>query len=618
MTPERTGALLDSIRTGGVFEATKAAAELRRRPSASSERSALLELLELGDVLGRLTAGYALSRRPGAEVDRALLTLLGSEEVSLRETAALAFSERDLFSPAIRALRRTRAEGGFAGMLAELALEEWSRPFERASEAPQDGMLSGRATGLRVAQVFLQGRIDGGLNDAGAGDGGGLATLVVHLSQALGRRVEIDHAFTITRAFRDEHARASQHRLHEPIGSNASIERVPFGPDGYLATADMWPHRAEIERGLERTLRRLLPVDVVHLRFADVGTFAAARVCRRLGIPVCFTLAADPHVVIRAAERAGTLDRATFADMNGREHYLLRAHLVESMLEQAEGLVLFPRENGETDLVDLLGIDPQSSQRRRFRTVSEGISLQAIDEAARACSTDPEPAVWGNLRAAIDCLPSERAGLPLLLSVGRYHRVKGFDRLLEAWAGDPTLFAAFNLVLVGGNLKHPTGEEATVVRALREVEQRHPHASASLIQLGHRSHDEVTQLLHAARFGIGGAVAPNGVYACASDKEEFGLALLEALAVGLTVVAPQTGGPATYIRDGVTGILADTTSIDDLRRGLDSASALRNDQARAATAAALVRSRFSVDAMAAELTSVYLELAEPGRLEVAA
>jgi glycosyltransferase involved in cell wall biosynthesis len=108
------------------------------------------------------------------------------------------------------------------------------------------------------------------------------------------------------------------------------------------------------------------------------------------------------------------------------------------------------------------------------------------------------------------------------------------------------------------------------------------------------------------------------VYACASDKEEFGLALLEALAVGLPVAAPRTGGPPTYVEDGVTGVLVETTSIEELRRGLRQAASLREDETRAARAAALVRSRFSIDVMATQLTRLYTELAGVESLEEAA
>ncbi len=609
--------LAGAIRSGGVLDALRAAAELRRLPAARVDPRPLLRTaIGSGDVLARAASGYALGRRPEAAVDRALLALLQDDEPTLREVAALTLADRRPWWPALPALRREAAGGGFGGMLAELAVEEWSRGTSR--EAPARGLHEGPrfGSGLRVAQVVLQGRLDAGLRDPGAGDGGGLTTLVVHLSRALGRRPEVDHVVTVTRAFADEHAAASHELPYEPIDERSSIHRVAFGPDRYLATAEMWPYRREAERALEDTLRRLLPLDVVHLRFADVGTFAAARACRRLGLPVCFTLAADPHVVIRGAEGSGALSRETFAEADRRDHLLFRAHLVETMLEQAEGLVAFPRQEGEADLQELLGLDRTHRVARGIRTVSEGVSLRTLDRAAHAAGA--EPSAGRQLRAAVSELPRDRAGLPLVISVGRFHRVKGFPRLVEAWAGDQGLFTAFNLAIVGGNLEHPTEEERGVLDALRDVERRLPWLRSGLLLLGHRPHDAVAELLHAARSGVSGAVAPHGVYACASAKEEFGLALLEALAVGLPVVAPRLGGPATYVDDGTTGVLVDTSSLDDLRRGLNEAAGLREDEGRAATASALVRSRFSIDAMAGQLTRLYVELAEAERLDEAA
>lgn len=608
--PAAASELVAAVGGGGVLEAIRAAAILRRRPLRGAELPLLLELISHGDVLARASAAYALSRSPGPRVDRVLTSLLRADEPTVREAAALALGGRGRPSTEA-ALVETAAAGGFGGMLAELALEDPLPMAPPPRPAPRS------QPGLRVAQVVLQGRIDGALQDTGAGDGGGLATLVVHLSRALGRRPEIAHAATITRAFHDPHARASHHLLREPLGEGAAIERIAFGPPGYLAASEMWRHRRELERALEQALRRLLPLDVVHLRFADVGTLAAARACRRLGIPVCFTLAADPHVVLRAAERAGTLDRETFPEANDREHYLFRAHVVESLLEAAEGLVVFPRADAAADLRDLLGIAPSAVGGRPLRPISEGVSLRTLDRGARTAGRG-EPEVARDLRLASETLPRGRAALPLLLSVGRFHRVKGFHRLLEAWAGDPRLFASFNLALVGGNLERPTGEEQAVLRSLRAVTERLPQARDGLLLLGHRSHDEVAALLHLARAGPPGIAAPGAVYACASDKEEFGLALLEALGAGLVVVAPAGAGPDTFVDHGSTGFLVDTTSVEELRAGLHTAAAIREDDARAARAAALVRSRFSIDGMAEELTSLYLDLAAPRVLEAAA
>ncbi|HXH87172.1 MAG TPA: glycosyltransferase [Gaiellaceae bacterium] len=69
-------------------------------------------------------------------------------------------------------------------------------------------------------------------------------------------------------------------------------------------------------------------------------------------------------------------------------------------------------------------------------------------------------------------LQQARQGQPLLVSVGRLHRVKGLSLLLEAWAGDDELFETLNLVIVGGGLEQPTAEESLVLRQFDEVGSR--------------------------------------------------------------------------------------------------------------------------------------------------
>ena len=58
-----------------------------------------------------------------------------------------------------------------------------------------------RRSGLRIVQVYMPGYLDAGLQRAGAGDGGGLATLLVHLSAALAAHPAVAQVTTLTRAF---------------------------------------------------------------------------------------------------------------------------------------------------------------------------------------------------------------------------------------------------------------------------------------------------------------------------------------------------------------------------------------------------------------------------------
>jgi glycosyltransferase involved in cell wall biosynthesis len=183
--------------------------------------------------------------------------------------------------------------------------------------------------------------------------------------------------------------------------------------------------------------------------------------------------------------------------------------------------------------------------------------------------------------------------------------VKGFPRLVEAWAGDPWLSDRFNLVLVGGDLHDPSREEQAVIDAIDAVISGHPAARSGLVLLGGRPHEQITHLLAITRHGSRGVAGAAGVYACASAKEEFGVAILEALASGLPVVAPAGGGPDSYLESGVTGVLVEPVSVDALRIGLHQAARLAGDERRAARAEALVRERYAIEPMAAALAESY-------------
>jgi glycosyltransferase involved in cell wall biosynthesis len=583
---------------GSVLEAVTAALALRRTAVEAGARRRIAAAARDGDPMSRLLALHALSPARDGRSARLLLDALTSSDRGRREHAAWVLGDRVRDGRALGPLRTLAAGGGFAGMLAGLTLERWlRRPSPFAAGLPRQGARGG----LRIAQVSLQGRLDAGLRGAGAGDGGGLATLLVSLTHALDAHPGVSEVVTFTRAFEDPSLPGVYSADVEPIGGSSRIERLRFGPGGYLPTPSQWQYRPEIEAALARSVARLRPFDVVHLRFADVGTLAAARVFRRLGVPVVFTLAPDPHSVLREEEAAGRIDRESFPAADLEQHYSFRAWLVDWMLREADALAILPRPGIEQELSSLLGPSFGSVRSDRLWTIPEGI---AIDAAAQRPVSVGGAAV-DSLGEAIRALPQARRGLPLILTVARLHRVKGIPQLVEAWAGDPELHAGFNLVVVGGDLEHPTPEERVVLDEVDAVCARLPHARTGLALLGHRPHDEVPQILRAAAHGIPGAVGPGGVYACPSRKEEFGLALLEALGAGLSVVGPDHGGPPAYIEDGRTGFLADTTDLQSLRTGLARAASARLDPARAARARSLVRTRFTVNAMADRLVSMY-------------
>src|SRR5699024_7945750 len=131
---------------------------------------------------------------------------------------------------------------------------------------------------------------------------------------------------------------------------------------------------------------------------------------------------------------------------------------------QASALVVFPRPDLQRDLAALLHVGPDEP----VHAVPEGIDVEALDEADRQVAlaldgSEPGPAVasaLAELDALLAALPEERRDLPLVLSVGRMHPVKGMATLARAWADHPELARRSNLLIVGGDLEHPSHDEA--------------------------------------------------------------------------------------------------------------------------------------------------------------
>ena len=502
-------------------------------------------------------------------------------------------------------------------MMAELALEAWLTEVPelswRAGKDMADHLIwlskkpdirlrqKRNAAGLRIAQVLMQGRVDAALSAAASGDGGGLITLQVGLTRELARHDSVSEVHLVTRSFHGDSSVFA--RRSEPIGERGFVSRIPFGPSEYLPRDEMWAHRAQLERELRSFLAEHGPFDALHLRFADVGTFAAARIARDLDIPLVFTLAPDPHSVIAAEEASGDLTRENFAQVEQAKHYLFRAWLVDHMLDRADRLALLPRQDQREQFRHLLNIDIETSDR--FVVIPEGVDLAVAEAAASDVLAIRQgarvPKVLSELEQAIRALPRSRQGLPLLISAGRFSTVKGFDRTVAAWSGDASLSSRFNLVIVGGNLGNPSAEERVVSAAIAT----RAGDAEGLILLGGRSHREVALLLAAAAHGLPGTVGDDGVYVCASAKEEFGLAIVEALAAGLPVVAPKVGGPATYVDHRFTGYLADTMDVNDISRGIHWADGARRSEVRSDAAKRMVRSDYSLSSMASELVEIY-------------
>jgi glycosyltransferase involved in cell wall biosynthesis len=200
-------------------------------------------------------------------------------------------------------------------------------------------------------------------------------------------------------------------------------------------------------------------------------------------------------------------------------------------------------------------------------------------------------------------------GLPFILNVGRLNRLKGQASLVRAWAGSQ-ISKTYNLILIGGSLDRPGTEERAVINEIDSIMAEHPELGGRFAHVGGMPNQLVREF--EARAPDPGQIHPD-IYVCSSLKEEFGLAILEAMSAGFLCFGPINGGVSSYIEEGVCGFLIDTSTPEGIRSGLErvlldgtySPEGLREI---AASGKALVSNGYTLDRTARELSSLYLDV----------
>ena len=181
----------------------------------------------------------------------------------------------------------------------------------------------------------------------------------------------------------------------------------------------------------------------------------------------------------------------------------------------------------------------QLSSRRPTFVVAPGTRPPGegsrADEGNRFASNGRPPAVTGGSPALLD-LPTD---VPIVGLVGRMEPWKGQDRMLTAQALLRERGHRIHTVMVGGDAYDISPEYA---RSLPGLVER-----LGLV-------DDVTMTGQVP--DAGPYIECMDILVNASDCEPFGIVLLEGMARGVAVVAVDAGGPAEYIEDGHTGVLA--------------------------------------------------------------
>jgi glycosyltransferase involved in cell wall biosynthesis len=226
------------------------------------------------------------------------------------------------------------------------------------------------------------------------------------------------------------------------------------------------------------------------------------------------------------------------------------------------------------------------------------VSAEVARSFRKAYGTDPAAVIPNGVD--LDCYSHPAEGWRrangfdeqdgLIVSVARLDPQKNPLRLIDAFARGLADDARWRLLLAGGG-------------GLREDARRH----AARLGLGERVH------FLGVRTDIPDLLAACDLFALAADWEGSPMAVIEAMAAGLPVVATAVGGVPELVEPGVTGLLVppgDTAAL------AESLAALARDPRRRAAFAARARERavsFGVRAMIQSYAQLFERVAGGAR-----
>ncbi|MEU9735938.1 glycosyltransferase family 4 protein [Streptomyces sp. NPDC048002] len=452
-----------------------------------------------------------------------------------------------------------------------------------------------RSGGIVVAQTMLL----GDLLTPGAGLSGGLSVLLGGLGDRLARSEGIAGVITVVLTGHDGLARGPG-LLRERTTGHWVLSLPVDAPTPPQQNA-LAEHRAALAWWAARLLGALpRAVDVLHVRYADDGSMALAHAAARSGIRLFFTATPDPHRTV--ARNYGEADPDDSSAADRLRDDLHRIYCADRLVDRADTVIGIPGSSGSRELLRHFPVLAARYGPAGPASPPEGIApySPAPDETARQHRLLAGLFTGG---ASPDSLAPESRDLPMLLCVGRLHPMKQQDLLVRTWLATD-LWRRTTLLIVGGSGDCPTPSEQQMRAELGALVAGHAEAARHLALLPAMPNNEVRRLEHAL------ATPANGVrawYVCPSVKEEFGIAILEAMEAGLPPAGPLRGGVAHYLRDGLNGLLLDTSSASGLAHGLRRMANLHeDDRLRLARAArATVKARYSVTDMADALAAEY-------------
>jgi glycosyltransferase involved in cell wall biosynthesis len=402
---------------------------------------------------------------------------------------------------------------------------------------------------------------------------------VTVVSGSLAGRGDAEH-FCDVHAVRFDRGDAPMHPSYEDRADAPDRVFAALDDDAYEAHVAAWSRALE-DAGASAA-------DVLHLHHLTPIHEAAARVAP--DVPVVGHLHGTELLM---------LERIADGPPAGWDHAEAWERRMRRWALRCERLLLLSHSQLER-AERVLGIDPRRCVIAPNGFDPERFAPRTVDRAAfwhHALVDDPHGWRPGHDEGSVAYRGEQAATVasgPVLLSVSRFTEVKRLGLLVRAFARTREALResgrSASLVLLGGYPGEWEGEHP--YDAIRATGARDVYLA------GWHEHDELPEFF-----------AASDLVVLSSVREQFGSALVEGMACGLSAVAVDRFGPADIVRPGHTGWLVEPDDAAALAGAL--AQAIDHPEERRRRGAAARRDvmlRFAWPALADRLCSLFAEV----------
>lgn len=388
------------------------------------------------------------------------------------------------------------------------------------------------------ALTILQSMFYGDFENSGKGNNGGLAIFLKNLGKELSKSDAVEKVITLGVATDWD----TNQSLITEYSTGHLFVQIPMFMDRSNST-EFLKKEYIIKRTIARYLEKLaLRPDIYHVRFLDNASMAIARLSEEQNKKLVVTLAPDPHR--NMSQSTGALQSFDFDLLIEKLNKIL---IGDKLVRRSDKIVGIGSRVLKDELQQYFPQLKVKENQNKVHMISEGIQIDhsLLKQEGKAVTPD-ELAGLGVTQSFLE--------KPIILNVGRLNELKAQDQLVKAWINSD-LSTMYNLLIVGGDLEQPNAEEKEMIDFFNEQLALNPHLADNFLHLGALSNDQIRTLEQKIRAEQNDYPQ---IYLCSSKKEEFGIAILEALSQRFLVLGPKKGGVKSYLKDNVNGFLIDT------------------------------------------------------------